>query len=177
MISEGGGEGIHRKGFQNLWMPPGDGDLIKIPRTDDLGSGKRLTSSGEELVLGKDSLEEDVAHPQQGRGGATGVRILFTCYDTGGTTIQIGYLGGHPPHGQGPGEGAQAQVARRLTGQLLRRTPNGKWKYTSAAMAREEAGVLVVEEYIMRCQSTVAQYIATRSLLDLCEELERAPGA
>ena len=44
-------------------------------------------------------------------------------------------------------------------------------------MAGEEAGVLVVEEYIRRCQSTVAQYIATRSLLDLREGLERAPGA
>ena len=72
--------------------------------------------------------------------------------------------------------GFQAQVERRLKVQLLRRTPNGKWKYTSAAMAREEAGVLVVEEYIRRCQITVAQYIATLSLLDLCEELERAPG-
>ena len=67
-------------------------------------------------------------------------------------------------------------MARRMTGRLLRRTPDRKWKYTSAAMAREEAGVLVVEEYIRRCQSTVAQYIATRSLLDLCEELERVPG-
>ena len=64
MISGGGGEGGHRKGFQHPCTPPGDGDLITIPGTDDLGSGKRLTSSGEELVLGKDSLEEDVAHPQ-----------------------------------------------------------------------------------------------------------------
>ena len=44
-------------------------------------------------------------------------------------------------------------------------------------MAWEEVGVLVVEEYIRRCQNTVAQYIATRSLLDLCEGLERASGA
>ena len=31
-----------------------------------------------------------------------------------------------------------------------------------------------MEEYIQRRQNTVAQYIATRSLLDLCEESERA---
>ena len=43
-------------------------------------------------------------------------------------------------------------------------------------MAREEARVLVVEEYTMRRQNTVAQYIDMRSLLDRCEGLERAPG-
>ena len=148
MSSDGGEEGGHRKGFQHPWAPPGDGDLITIPGTDDFGSGQQLAGGGEELVSGKDGLEVDVAHPQQGGGGATGVQILFKCYGTGGTTIQIGYLGGHPPHGQGPGGRVQNQVARRLTRRLLQRTPNGKWKYTSAAMAREEAGVLVVEEYI-----------------------------
>ena len=38
-------------------------------------------------------------------------------------------------------------------------------------------GLLTMEEYASRRQNTVAQYIATRSLLDLCEGLERAPGA
>ena len=33
-----------------------------------------------------------------------------------------------------------------------------------------------MEEYIRRRQNTVAQYIDTRSLLDLCEGSERAPG-
>ena len=54
-------------------------------------------------------------------------------------------------------------------------TINGIWKYTLAAMAQEESGVLIVEEYIRRRQNTVAHYIATRSLLYLCEGLERAP--
>ena len=43
--------------------------------------------------------------------------------------------------------------------------------------AREKAGFLTMEEYIRQRQNTVAQYIATRSLLDLCDGLERAPGA
>ena len=34
-----------------------------------------------------------------------------------------------------------------------------------------------MEEYIRRQQNTVSQYIATRSLVDLCEGLERSPGA
>ena len=38
-----------------------------------------------------------------------GVRILFKCCGTGGTDIQIGYLGGHPPHGQGPGRNSRTK--------------------------------------------------------------------
>ena len=44
------------------------------------------------------------------------------------------------------------------------------------ATAREEDWFLTMEDYIWRRQNTVAQYIATRSLLDLCEGSERAPG-
>ena len=36
-ISSGGGEGGHRQGFQRLWAPPGDGDLLQIPETGDIG--------------------------------------------------------------------------------------------------------------------------------------------
>ena len=73
--------------------------------------------------------------------------------------------------------GVQTQVERRLTVLLLRRTPYGSWRYTSAAAARDEAVFLNMEEYISRRYNTVAQYIATRSLLDLCEGSERDPGA
>ena len=34
-----------------------------------------------------------------------------------------------------------------------------------------------MEEYIWRRQNTVAQFIATQSLLDLCGETERTPGS
>ena len=61
--------------------------------------------------------------------------------------------------------GFQTQVARRL---IPRRTQYGKWRYTSTETAREEAGFLKMEECIRRHQNTVAQYIATQSLLDLC---------
>ena len=39
----------------------------------------------------------------------------------------------------------QTQVARRMTGKLPRRTPDGKCRYTLAAAAREEAGFLMME--------------------------------
>ena len=44
-------------------------------------------------------------HPQQGGGGAAGVRILFYGRGAGGAALWIGDLRGHPPHGQGPGGG------------------------------------------------------------------------
>ena len=58
--------------------------------------------------------------------------------------------------------GFQAQATRRLTGRLLRRTPDGNWTYTSAATERDKSGFLTMEEYTRRRQNTVAQYIATR---------------
>ena len=62
----------------------------------------------------------------------------------------------------------QDQVSRLLTERLL-------W-YTSVAMARDEAGFQTIEEYIRQHKNTVTQYIAMRSLLDLCEGSLRAPG-
>ena len=44
--------------------------------------------------------------------------------------------------------GFQNQVARWLTGQLPRRKTDGKWRYTSAAAAKEVAGFLTMEEYV-----------------------------
>ena len=73
--------------------------------------------------------------------------------------------------------GFHTHVESRLTGQILRRTMDGTWKYTSSAAAREAAGFLAMEEYVRRNQNTSAQYIATRSLLYLCEGSERVPGA
>ena len=70
----------------------------------------------------------------------------------------------------------QAQLVRRLAVRIPWRTPYRKWTYTSAETAQEEAGFLKMEEYIRWCQNMIAQYIATRSLSDLCEGSERAPG-
>ena len=64
-----------------------------------------------------------------------------------------------------------------MTGRPPRQNPDGMWTYTSAATAREEAGFQTMEEYILLRNTTVSQYIDTRSLLDLCEVSERAPGA
>ena len=59
---------------------------------------------------------------------------------------------------------------------LLWRRVDGKWEYTLAAMAREEAGFETMEEYIWQRKNTAAQYIATRSILFLGAGMERTPG-
>ena len=51
-----------------------------------------------------------------------------------------------------------------------------KWEYMSAAAEKTEAVFEAMEEYIRKNQNTVAHYIATQSLLDLCEPKERTPG-
>ena len=53
---------------------------------------------------------------------------------------------------------------------------DGRWEYTLLEAVREEAGFDTMETYIRRRQKTVAQYIATRPILDLCEAVERKWG-
>ena len=43
----------------------------------DLGGRRRLASRDENLVSGKEVLEYDIAHPQQGGSGAAGVQNIF----------------------------------------------------------------------------------------------------
>ena len=61
-------------------------------------------------------------------------------------------------------------------GRLPQRTRVERWRYTSVAAAREEAGLSTVDNYIRQRQKTAARYIAMQSLLELCEGSERDPG-
>ena len=73
--------------------------------------------------------------------------------------------------------GFQYQVVRRLTGGLSWNSMDGRWDYTSAEVARVEAGFEKMETYIWRSHNTVAQYIVTRSIMDLYRAAERKQGA
>ena len=70
----------------------------------------------------------------------------------------------------------QGRVARRLTGKLPRQGRDGKWVYPSLAGALKEAGVVRARTSVLRIQNTVAQFIATRTILGLCEVAERRRG-
>ena len=71
----------------------------------------------------------------------------------------------------------QHRVVQRLTGRQPRRRGVGGWDYPPLEKAMAEAGFEWIRKYITRRQNTVAQYIATRPILDLCERSTRRPGA
>ena len=67
-------------------------------------------------------------------------------------------------------------ATRRLTGRQPRKGRDGKWYYPSLEGAMKEAGLTNVRTSINRRQNTVAQYIATRPLLDICEGATKRKG-
>ena len=68
------------------------------------------------------------------------------------------------------------RVARRLTGRMPRRGRDGKWIYLPLAGATKEAGIVRARKSVLRRQNTVAQFVATRTILVLCEGTERRGG-
>ena len=70
----------------------------------------------------------------------------------------------------------QGRVARRLTGRQPLRGRDGRWFYPALVGALKEAGVVRIRTLILRRQNTVAQFIATRPVLGLCEVTEILPG-
>ena len=67
-------------------------------------------------------------------------------------------------------------AAMRLSGRQARKAINGKWFYPSLESAMKEAGLTEVGKSILNRQNTVAQYIATRPFLDLCEGASARAG-
>ena len=64
----------------------------------------------------------------------------------------------------------QSRVARNITGRQPRRQKNGSCKYPPLVGAMREAGMVGIRTSITRRQNMVAQYIATRPIIDLCEQ-------
>ena len=74
-------------------------------------------------------------------------------------------------------EAFQGRISRKLTGRHPRRRRDGEWYYPSLAGAVKEAVFVRIQTSILRRQNMVAQFIATRPILDLCEKAKRRPGA
>ena len=72
--------------------------------------------------------------------------------------------------------GFHHRVARRMTGQQPRKVQDGGWVYSPLKDAMAESGSQEVETYVSRRQNTVAQYIATRPIMDLFLAAKRRPG-
>ena len=67
-------------------------------------------------------------------------------------------------------------AARRITGRQARREKDEDWYYPSLEGAMREAGLTDIRASILNRQNTVAQYIATRPLLELCEGTRAREG-
>ena len=68
------------------------------------------------------------------------------------------------------------RAARRITGKQPRIGWDGKWYYPSLAGAMKEAGFSEIRKSITNGQNTVAQYITTRPILELCERTTQKEG-
>ena len=71
----------------------------------------------------------------------------------------------------------QSRVARKITGRQLWQRKDWSWEYLPLTGVLSEAGMVGMRTSITRRQNTVAQYIATRPILDLCEQATRRPRA
>ena len=71
----------------------------------------------------------------------------------------------------------QHKVARRITGRQPRRRGDRSSDYPPLAATMAESGFEEIGTYVTRRQNTVAQYIATRPILDLCERSIQRTGS
>ena len=53
----------------------------------------------------------------------------------------------------------------------------GEWIYPPIDKVLEEVGLYSIEDYVQKRQNTVANYVATQPIFDLCLEAERQSGS
>jgi hypothetical protein len=71
-------------------------------------------------------------------------------------------------------EGFHRPIARRLTGRAhVYLRSEGTWQYQPLGNAMEEAGLYSMDEFITRRRKKMVDYVATRSIYNMCHETER----
>ena len=73
--------------------------------------------------------------------------------------------------------GSHHRFACRLTGGQTKRKLDGMWDNPALLEAMEEAGIQELETYVTHHHNTATQFIETSTIMDLCLEAERHPGA
>ena len=68
-------------------------------------------------------------------------------------------------------------VVRKITGNNPRQEANGIFQYPQLEESMWEAGLEDMETEFSRRHNMVEQFISNRTILDLCLEAERRPGA
>ena len=70
----------------------------------------------------------------------------------------------------------QHRFSQRLSVRHLRRQKGGSWYYPLLEAEMSEGGFEDIGTYVTWRQNTVAQYIATQPIMDLCEQSSQRPG-
>ena len=71
----------------------------------------------------------------------------------------------------------QHRVAKHNKGRQTKQQGDGGCEYPPLDIAMEDEGFEEMGAYVMKKHITIAQYLATRLIMDLCEETVRSPGA
>ena len=69
-------------------------------------------------------------------------------------------------------DGFHHEAAQRMVGMGPKRQQDGTWVHPPIGAALEMVGLEEINEYIALHQNTVAQYIVTCPIMDLCLEAE-----
>ena len=72
------------------------------------------------------------------------------------------------PRLEKPFEDFHHRAVHRMAGMVPKCQRDGTWVYTPIGVALAMVGLEDIGAYIARCQNTVAQYISTRHIMDLC---------
>ena len=118
----------------------------------------------------------DDKYPGPGGDRPEDIRAVFKGSCTGGVAFRVRDVGLDVPDGWALGS-LHHRVAQRLTGRQPRQRGKRRWYYPTLVSVMEEAGFGEIGVNITRRKNAVAQYIATRPILDLCERSARRPGA
>ena len=65
-------------------------------------------------------------------------------------------------------EGVHAGFLRQVMGQKSKRQRDGTWRSVAAAKVTKEAVTQTLKEYIDKRQVTVAEWVALRPIIDIC---------
>ena len=158
----------HGYGLRGLQEATRSGPQFKIPGADNDGGGRRLASGGGKPGEGAEELGTADTDPEQGRGGQEDIRDVFQSGGTTGATVRGRDVGADPTnregtgqlHAQGRAQDHEDTAAERVRWEMVLPLSGGGHK---------GRGFKEIRKSITNRQKTVAQYIATRPILDLCE--------
>ena len=73
-------------------------------------------------------------------------------------------------------EGFHLRAARRMTGMMPCKQPDGSWTYPSSEKVLEKAGLHTIAEYIEVRRNTILKFLINRPIHSLCEDAVRKRG-